>query len=406
MKAVLSVFSADFISKILLGVLGIVLIRYLPADEYATYTFVISLVAFMSQSVSATFNRIYILTSPREGSGDAWTVMALQGLSIICLAVLGLPLLAELGTGYILAVALVIATGLAEFAKTCFQKDLDFARFSYVELARSSSFFVAAIALLWAQDYSLSANQVLLAQFATLMLVALAAIHGRLGSAHRLDAGALFRYANRLATGRHGYLFAYFFVVGIFTQADIFMLKILGDEFMLATYGSAFRYYSLVSLALAAVHAVLLPVIQHAQDTQELRIIFNRHRRMVPVFAVATSLAAGAGFWVIPWIDTGRYPGAATTFAILCISAVISFAFSPHVNLLMRHERFRFLLKLVIVALASHVMLSFALIPLHGAAGAAIALLVASAIITFSIYLDSQKLLLASQQNSGLDTHE
>jgi O-antigen/teichoic acid export membrane protein len=398
LKALLNVASFDLLSKLLLGILGILLIRYLRADEYATYTFSMSLVAFFTQSVASTFNRIYILTSPREGSGDALTVFGLQGLVILFLGTLGLPLAGEMGASYGLLITLVVATCASEFAKTLHQKDLDFARFSRIELARSGLFFFAAVVMLWQYGYSLTADQVILVQCLTFLLVALAAMYGRLGNIDQLHVSAVRLYVLKLLGGQHIYLFAYFFVVGIFTQTDIFILKFLGDDLMLATYGSAFRYYSVVSLGLAAVHTVLLPMIQHAKNIQELRAILDRHRRLVPLFGLATAIAAAGGYWVIPWVDMGRYPDAAATFSILCVSAMISFAFSPHVNLLMRMERFKFLLALVIAALSTHVVSSLVLVPFAGAIGAAVALLISSALITFSIFLYSRRLLLACSQ--------
>lgn len=391
MRAVVNVLSFDLVAKLLLGVLGILLIRYLPTDEYATYTFALSLVAFVTQSVAATFNRIYILTAPRGDAGDAWPVIGLQGAAIALLAALGLPLIAILGSAYGLVVGLVLATCASEFAKTHFQKDLHFSRFSQIELARSGLFFVAAVMLMWHYGSNLTAVHVLVAQAVSLLLVALVALHGRLGVVRGLDATALRGYASRLAAGRYSYLFAYFFVVGVFTQADIFMLKIIGDELMLATYGSAFRYYSILSLALAAVHAVLLPMIRYAESSTELTAIMVRHSRLLLLFAGTTALAAWLSGWFIPWIDAGKYPTATATFRVLCVSAIVSFAFSPHANLLLRYEAFSFLALAILVALLVHVLLCLLLIPVWGAVGAAVSTAVSAALANLAYFFRARQ---------------
>jgi O-antigen/teichoic acid export membrane protein len=113
---------------------------------------------------------------------------------------------------------------------------------------------------------------------------------------------------------------------------------------------------------------------------------------LLVVFIPAVALGALMAGWVLPWIDLGRYPDAVPTFRILAVSAVLSFAFSPHVNLLMKHERFRFLFILIVFALVVHVLLCLLLITRFGAPGAAAATLVGSACVTVPIYFESRRL--------------
>ena len=171
------------------------------------------------------------------------------------------------------------------------------------------------------------------------------------------------------------------------------MFGILGDNSMLATYGSAFRYYSILSLALGSVHVVLLPMIQQASNDQELFEVFAKHKKMILMFIPAVLLAGWLAQWAIPFIDNGKYPGAVLSFRILCVSAIISFAFSPHVNLIMRFERFRFLFYLICIALALNAAINMLLIPKFGAAGVAFATLISAAAVNIPIYFQSKRLL-------------
>ena len=95
-------------------------------------------------------------------------------------------------------------------------------------------------------------------QTISLLVVAWVPLHRRSATWQATSPAGIVRYGHELLRGDYTFLFAYFFVLGLFTQTDIFMLKIVGDADMLASYGSAFRYYSILSLALGAVHAVLL----------------------------------------------------------------------------------------------------------------------------------------------------
>lgn len=390
MKAVARIFSFDLLSKLLIGGLGIVLIRFMPMDEYATYTLLLSLSAFITQSLCATFNRIYILAGDREGTDDAWPSLGLQALLIALLATLGLPLAGTLGMGYGAALLLVIANCGSEFAKTCYQRDLLFARFSLIEISRSGLFVAIALLLVWQWGEGVTAYSIIGVQAISMLFVAWFALRVRLGRSPASVAGII-QYARRFGHPKYLALASYFAVLALFTQADIFMLKAVGDEEMLATYGSAFRYYSILSLALGAVHAVLLPTIRHAGGHEALQSILAQHRQLLVVFAGGTALAAGLAGWLIPWIDAGKYPEAIDTFRILCISATVSFAFSPYANLLLRDEAFGFLASTIVAALATHVALCYALIPSHGAVGAAVSTAVTAALANMAFYLRARR---------------
>jgi O-antigen/teichoic acid export membrane protein len=195
-----------------------------------------------------------------------------------------------------------------------------------------------------------------------------------------------------IARGPYALLFAYFSVMAVFSQLDVIMVRWLADDRVLASYGAAMRYYGVLSLALGAVHAVLLPAIQQARSGRELDVLFGQHLRLVMIFGSVAVLAGAAAGWVMPWVDRGRYPDSVTAFRVLAISAVVSFAFSPHVNLLMKLERFRFLLLLIAAALGANFAMLLWLVPRYAAVGASVSTLVAAACVTIPIYFESRRL--------------
>lgn len=402
MKAVFQVFSFDLASKVLLGILGMLLIRYLPQAEYAAYTLALSLVAFSSQSLAASFNRIYIVAYQKlRLQNTEAPFLALQLLLIAGLILLGTPLLFALGGLYWIIAVLAAANCLSEFSKTFFQQNLRFLTFSLIEFGRSLLFFICTLTLIWLYKNELTAGTILLVQTAALLGVSWWAIGKKLTHLKSTRLLEIARFSTEIMKGEYRYLFAYFFILGIFTQTDIFMLGLLGDDSMLATYGSAFRYYSILSLALGSVHVVLLPLIQKASNDQELFALFARHKKMILMFIPAVLLAGWLAQWAIPFIDNGKYPGAVLSFRILCISAIISFAFSPHVNLVMRFERFMFLFQLICIALVLNVAINMLLIPKFGASGVALATLISSAAVTIPIYFQSKKLVAEHFSHSG-----
>ena len=393
MKAILQVFSFDLLSKLFLGLATIALIRYMPEQEYATYTVALSLVSLVSQGYVLAFNRLYIVGYEDlglDGSDSGFLAIQLIGIGII--AAVAAPFLHTLGPAYVAAIALALAMCLSEYVKTWFQRDLKFFDSSMIEIARSGIFFAIVLAIIATKEITVHASYVLLAQAFSMSLVFVLARRGRTGLG-----GARPRLRQSLAVlkallrGDDRYLFAYFVILAVFGQVDIFILKALSDANQLASYGSAFRYYVLLSLALGAVHTVLLPAIHHARSTGGIGAVVRQQQRLSLVFAPVVLLGAWLSGWIIPMVDTGRYPAAVPVFRLLCLSAIVSFAFSPHANLVVSDKSYRFLVTLVIAVLVIGVLLDLLLVPIAGAVGAAAGHLVAFGILNFGSYLRARR---------------
>ncbi|MDZ4730671.1 MAG: polysaccharide biosynthesis C-terminal domain-containing protein [Xanthomonadales bacterium] len=391
-RPVILVFSADLASKILLGLTWLLLIRYLPTEEFALLTLATSVATVASQMLGSSINRIYILDNT-AGSVDPAPLVTFQAAALLLLGIAGLLFSDALpGVIYLLTVLLALGMLLSDFGKTMYQKQLRFSAFSFIELARAALVSTALIVLLMRYGNEVRTWQVIAVQAAALGLLSLIVISRHINLREALNLQHGMDLLKPVFGNGHGYLFAYFFALAFFSQADIFLIKVLSDQETLASFGSASRYYQLLSLALGAVHAVFLPTMQQLASRAAVDDFFTRHFRMLLAFAPLVGICALAAPWVLPWIDLGRYPDAVPTFQILCLSAIISFAFSPHVNLVFTHRRFRFLLVLIVLALAVNIVLGVLLIPSYGGQGAAVATLIASACVTVPIFILSRKL--------------
>lgn len=388
MKSAIQIFFFDILSKLLLGAMGIVLIRYMPENEYARYTLAVSLIAVATQTLVLSFNRIYIVGYERldlEGASSSFLGFQLWG--ILALVVVTLPLQGFAHGVYWFVVAVAVATCLVEFAKTFSQRELRFFRFSMIELARAVVLVGSAFALIYVVRYNLKAWEVLFVQAFSTLAVFLAFFWKLIKWKKLLKIGEAVRLALAVAAGEYRYLFGYFFVLAFFLQVSVFVLRITANDVTLATFGAAFRYSSILSLALAAVQVVLLPLIQRAQNIAELEDIYGKHKRMLLLFAPMVLFAAWIGQWIIPWVDKGKYPDAVPAFQILAVSTIVSFALSPHGYLVMRFEDFKFLFVLIGAALLLSIGLNVALISALGAVGAAIATLVSITFVSGSQFL-------------------
>lgn len=391
MKSSFQVFAFSILSKGLLGAMSIVFIRFMPEGQYALYTLSISVAAIITQSLAMSFNRIYIVGYRNLNlASDFTSFLSFQILIVVIVIGLMSPFVGYLNGTYWFVAALILATCLSEFAKTIFQKELKFIRFSMVELARTVAFVGIIVILFYGVRHDLRAWQVLLSQATAMFLVSAVVIRERLYVRGLLRIDEAVKLILAVMKRGYKYLFGYFFLLAFFAQISVLTLNILASDQDLATFGSALRYASLFALALAAVQAVLLPKVQAAREVSELDDIFAEHRRTVPLIVLVALFGGWVSQWVIPWIDMGKYPEAIPVFRILTISAVLSFTCSPYVNLLMRFQDFKFLFTLISVALIVSIGVNVALISLLGPTGAAIATLITVGGVSSSQFVRSR----------------
>ncbi len=389
-RSVIQVLFSDATSKAVLVIVGIAMIRFMSEVEYATYIFTFSVATLVSQAVAGSFNRIYIVGFDRLGLETSLpSLLLLQVLIVTIIFIVAFPLSDYFYDLYWLVYALVIAICFSDFSKTHAQRKLSFVRFSLIEIIRSTLTGSCLAIVIYIVRFDLKSWQVLFIHTGIMLLVFVVFSGSMINLKDGMKIGESWRLIMELSKRDYKYLFGYFLLIALFIQVDVIMLRLISNGYELATYGSAFRYYSVLALALGAVNTVFLPLIQQIQDYGDLQRLYSKHRLISVLFVPVVILAGWGAQWVIPWVDVGKYANAVTVFRILCASIIISFAFSPHVNLIMRFEKFKFLFVLIIVGLLINVILNLALIPSFGATGVAVATLLAAASVTISIYFKS-----------------
>jgi len=374
LHTVARVFSFNLLAQVLLAIVGILLIGFMGHEEYALFTFASSLVAAASLTLSASFNRIYI-AGHSELALKEYTpeFLGLQLLTVAVAGVVLLPWLPSLGALYGLVIAMVAAQCLAEYAQTVFQQELRFSRYSLIVLLRSVALLVSVVLLTQFVGVGLKAWHVFLLQSITLSMIFVGAVGTRIPLARVVALPQAMQLARTMLHGQYVYLFGYFAVLALSGQIDVWAVRAFHDDLAVATYGTAFRYCSLLLLALNAIHIVLLPHIQEAGDFKELDAILRRMRKIVAAFLALVLAAIALAPWIIPWIDHGRYPQAVPVFRILAVMAAISFAFSPYVNVLLRLGDYRLLFLTIMILASLHVILCTCLTLSLGICGTATA---------------------------------
>jgi O-antigen/teichoic acid export membrane protein len=304
-----------------------------------------------------------------------------------------------------LVAALALAGSLLAFAKTMLQRDLKFWSFSLVDLARTLLFSVALAALVAMRQDNLKAWQVLLLQATCLTLVAGATLARNLDPARLGQPRGAWPLARQIVNRGYTFVIGYVVVVAILLRVDVLMLKLLDSPLELATYGAASRYYATLTLLLAAVHSVLLPLTQQATHRAQLEAIFARYRRWVWAIVPFVLIGAWLSQWFIPLIDGGRYPGTVHVFQAMCVVSVIGLAFSPYVNLLLRYGDFAFLLGLAMAMFVLDLGLNALLIPRFHALGAAASLCATTGTMNYLVYRKARALVASCPLPALADTN-
>jgi O-antigen/teichoic acid export membrane protein len=387
-KNILQVLSFDVVGKGLLALTGALLIRYMPQSEYVAYSVAYSLLLVFVQVCSGSLSRIFLVRHRSLTSDADISVFVCTQLLLICAAVPVLIVIVGARTGLAWICAGSLLTGcLAEIAKSRFQRDLRFRRFSLVESGRAVLTFGAVCALAWWQGHHLRAIQMQAVNlFAMTLIVGLNRLP-RVGRITRESWAAIRAFASQLLTGSDRNLFTYFCLVAIFGQVDLLLLKVIGTEHQVATYASAYRYYNILLLALNAINTVLFPAIQRIQSMNESAELKRIHRVAMAIFIPGVVICMCLAQRVMPVIDRSRYPGAPAVFYILALSSIASLIFSPYLNYVMRFEDFQFLLQTLCIALVVGVALNILLVRSLGAVGTACSLLLSTAILNVSGYL-------------------
>jgi O-antigen/teichoic acid export membrane protein len=293
---------------------------------------------------------------------------------------------------FFLAFILAISLCAREFLRTYYQRIMKFNRFSQILLAVSFLYLLSVLLLIAVYRSNIQVWQIILVKVGIILTVVVPLFHRKNLHKGLGDIREAFRIMKESIYGSYRYLFGYIFILSLFSQLSVFSLRTFSDSYSLATFGSAFSYYSFLLIGLTTVKSVYLPAIQNTNSKKEISNIFRQHYLLLIVTTISIIIGILVSNWIIPFIDGGKYPNAILVFQVLCISALVSFAFSPFVIIVMKHHRFFHMLIITIIGFVINLGLNIVFIPKHGALGAALTHLLCFGIVNFVFYLYSKHL--------------
>jgi O-antigen/teichoic acid export membrane protein len=390
-RSVVRVYTSNLLSKVVLGGVGLLLVRFMEVRELALFTLAFSIITALSQPLVDIANRLFIVY--RELGSDEERLVVVSILQVLVIASMGAALALTATPLGLLAtiIAAMLAIVCFETAKTYYQAAQRFGAYWATECLRAFS-YLGGVSVLILSHEGLTAANTLLAQAAAAFVVGAGALLlglGHLDVLGCLRPRRLWKIAARLSLGNmlSGVLVAYIVLQSAMGQASVFILKAISTEGQLAAFGSAMRYYGFIILALSSLQTVLLPALRNCASADELGRVFRTHRRLLLLFVPAVVLCAVAALWFIPLIDRGRYPDAVPTFLVLCVSAVLSFSLGVYPILAVNQRRFRMLFCVSALAFLLCVGLNYVFVGWWGAVGAAFATLGAHAFFNGAIAL-------------------
>ena len=368
-KSLSLVISGDFLSRGITAFTGLVLIRTMEIPQFAIYVLIAGTASMIVGALTSAFGTVFIV-------GHAEMKLQERGLEFLViqlLLALALALVALFfsdffsGLAWLVGILLVFGVA-AEFVRNFERQRLDFAAFAAFNLARTVLFLVAVATLAIFLPDQLTAINVCIAQSAA---AALTSFHLVKWFKKKIKLEVIAEIIKLIWKDQLSF-FLYVLVMAGLSQIDIILLKLWSNESQIATFGSAFRYYSLVVAILAGVNSVLLPHLPSITNADDMRRIIGNASKVLIAGIPLVGICAALAPWLLPLVDKGKFPDSIPTFQILCISASISLALSPYANILFVRKKFRLLLVTVVLGLICNLVLNSILIPSYGAIGAAL----------------------------------
>lgn len=373
----------DVISKIPIFAITLLLINYLDTLNYAKYTFAIATFIFLSSVISSIINIIFIVDPNSNKADYLW----LQ-IIVCCVLVIILSLFHSLYDGLFGYVCILLGFHiLFMFNQSISQKKLLFNRYYYFEVTRTSLYLLFVSVLVFCNSYAdvvLSAESVFIAQ----ILATAGPVFWFLNYTGSLSPRftSLKILAYRIVNSETKFLPFYFLILNILLTVDVFMLRLLSGSEDIAEFGAALRYYGILQMILIAMHKVLLPTISSMDEMQKILSLLKENQKLIIRFFCALPVLLVSAYFIIPFLDGGKYPESKTIFIILALSAYLSLLFSPYANLMIKLKGYKLMSIITVKVLVFHIFLSYILVIFMAGHGAALANVLSYAFLNFMIY--------------------
>ncbi len=388
-RKIAKVYLGDIVSKAMMLVSALLLIRVLSVEEYAFFVAFYSVALLFSNLLGNSINVVLVRFSAEMFSKTGVrpialyrTALGLESLAYLIVLVAGCLFAGKIGSlmfgqieyrwpvllGFLSGFALLLINATRSF----YQAEERFNPY-ILTLWMRQAFFLTVIVILWRVG-SLTFINVAVSMIVVDSLVGIGLLVTSLRRT-KSDVAQGETVSLRGFLSASGWLVAYFLALAAFERVDVMMLSHMTSETELAVYGVAFRYYSMAMLTLVSISAVLRPKFSRIEMLDYTRQIgfVNRWLKYSVWVIVPIALFDLFGNSLFLWLNGGRYGEAFPIWIIFSIGVWIGLVCSPLANILISRKMFRALFSLGCIAFVVDLLLNLFLIPRYGGTGAAIA---------------------------------
>lgn len=394
-KHISIVFLWDNIAKFIGIITTIILIRMLPKEDYALYTFFWTVAMFFVGFVSSGIDMAYVRFAAEEYSTKKKMPNDIFVFSfILCFAIflilsptiiffskqLSLLLFKSnlyskpIFLGFIAAIGLFSITMISRY----YQVQEKYKKAGFIVSLQKVSFFLflfVIIALGRLNFLSIAIIQIVIITFFGLLLISTILKNDLLKEKLVLNFG---RFVFFLKVS--SWLILYFLCLALFSQLDIFMISRLMSRSDLANYGVAFKYYGLLMLMFPAIKTVLkvrTSKIDMVESIEKQKLFFKKWMKLTTLFFIPViGLVILFSDYFMNFINGPRYVASILPFKVLAISAICSYIFSPNTDIFRAMKKYFLLFCFGLAALIVNFSGNLLLIPIYGITGAAMATLI------------------------------
>lgn len=400
---ILTVSAFDLLSKATSVILFIILIRILTKEDYAGFTYFSSVAFFIFGAVGTGISASYVrFESERVSRAQAdksnlflFYVLLIAALYLLLCIIAGIisvlpgKLISNLaGDSKViyLAIAYSFALSIQSMNETYYQAREAFKRAGIIFCLKN--ILALAFTLIVAVAVKFELIHIIYIYIFTSMGIALYCLF-RIISESKVIKFQFKEVRDNLRSSL--WLILYCLFLSLFTQMDIFMVSALLDTDMLANYGVANKYYSLLLTLLPPIMTVLKVRTARADIIDDMSrqkdYIINWIRGTTPVVTLIAAVVGICAQFVFPVVNGAQYSASIPAFQILCVGVVFSYIFAPNVGMLITMRREKTLCLLGVFTCMANIAGNYWLIPIFGINAAALTTVISNAFINISSVL-------------------
>jgi O-antigen/teichoic acid export membrane protein len=407
-KSILRIFVAEVLSKLILGLSHIVIIKGLPITEFGRFSYLYATAFAAANFSGVALNRAMMVQAAKAApAGRPLLMGAMMSCLGAALLLIVVGVAGSYGAAEVTSLAVFVSGYLVlDYLRTQHQSELRFVEYSGIEIARSTLILLATFAALRSagpvEGVGRAPELLMASQGAVMLLMAIPWVLWVRRAKIALRLSASFS-AWRSCLSRHTVALTFYFAaVGLLGQTEVFVLRRFGTTMDLAVFSAAFRYYSLLLLATGAVGAVLTPMSQRTETAYSFLDLLRKGRLYFLLFGGVALASIPALYLVRELLGVEKYPGFFVVYAVLCLASIQGVFLSPHVSALMRLDDHTFLNALAYGVIAMSICCCVVLVRGAGALGAAISYCVANTVLNGLAYRRAHHLIVAVPQHMEL----